>query len=227
LSRSVSGGLYREQEPVQKIQRIVESQQEFILELLSEHRAEVEEKLQQRSRRFGSRQIEKQYQINSQHKELVNKIQTSLHNNDTAKAKEQLQLLADQIEEHEQDLIIADSSPHGWLAVSKLRTSKELPKALRKRLVEVERDLNQQRQRRNGGPGKKFSRFPQQSGESDVKKTDKKFSPEAALFAASKQVRTGQCSHCHEPRHYFRECPKFWTAVNKSRDAQAKDGQDE
>jgi archaellum biogenesis ATPase FlaH len=110
--RSVSGGLCRDPEPVQKIQRIVENQQEFILELLSEHRAEVEEKLQQRSRRFGSRQIEKQYQINSQHKELVIKTQTALSNNDTGKAKELIQLLAEQIEEHKQDLIIADSSPH-------------------------------------------------------------------------------------------------------------------
>jgi hypothetical protein len=228
LSRSVSRGLYREQEePVQQIKKIVQSQQEVILELLSEHKAEVEEKLQQRTRRFGSRQIEKQFQINSQYRELVSKTQHAITNDDIGKAKELLQLLSDQLEEHEQDLIIADSSPHGWLTVSKLRTTKELPKALRKRLAEVERDLNQQKQRKHGGPGKKFTRFPQQGSEGDHKRADKRSTPEEALFTASKQVRTGQCTNCHETGHFFRECPKFWTAVLKSRSAKAKEGQDD
>jgi hypothetical protein len=213
--------------PVQQIKQIVQSQQEVILELLSEHKAEVEEKLQQRTRRFGSRQIEKQFQINSQYKELVGKTQQALSSNDQQKAKELLQLLADQLEEHEQDLIIADSSPHGWLTVSKLRTTKELPKALRKRLAEVERDLNQQKQKKNGGPGKRFTRFPQQGGDGDSKRADKRSTPEEALFTASKQIRTGQCTNCHEQGHFFRECPKFWTAVLKSRSAKAKGGQED
>jgi hypothetical protein len=96
--------------------------------------------------------------------------------------------LADQLEEHEQDLIIADSSPHGWLAVSKLRTTK-----VHKRLAAGERDLAQQKQKKYEGPGKKFSRFSAQSSEGDFKKPERRYLSEA-LFAASKQLRQGLCS---------------------------------
>jgi hypothetical protein len=85
----VSGELYRDQtRHVEDIKKIVENQQEFILDLISEHKAEVEEKLQIRSRRFSSRQIEKQYQVNSQFKDLAAKIQLALTAKDLLKAKE-------------------------------------------------------------------------------------------------------------------------------------------
>jgi hypothetical protein len=224
MSRSTSRELYRDTAavPVPAIQKVVEKQQEYILGLISEHKAEVEEKFQQRARRFSSKQIEKQFQVNTQFKELVVKIQTALAAKDTATAKEAADALHDQLEEHEQDLIIADSSPHGWLAVSKLRTTKELPKAIRKRLAAVERDLAQQKTKRNGGPGKKFGKFSGQGNEGYAKKPERRFSPEEALFSAAKQVRPGLCSHCNEQYHYFRECPKFWTKVNQSRAAKAK-----
>jgi hypothetical protein len=205
--------------PMPAFQKVVEKQQEYILDLISEHKAEVEEKIQQRARRFGSKQIEKQFQINTQFKETVVKIQAALAASDTAKAKEATDALFEQIEEHEQDLIIADSSPHGWLAVSKLRTTKELPKAVRKRLAAVERDLAQQKTKTYGGPGK----ISAQSSEGYAsKKPERRFSPKEALFTAAKQLRPGLCSHCNEQYHYFRECPKFWTKVNQSRAARAK-----
>ena len=75
ISRSASRGLYDQpEEPVQAIKKLVTSQQEIILDLLSEHRAEVDEKIQLKSRRFSSKQIEKQYQINTEFRELVAKI---------------------------------------------------------------------------------------------------------------------------------------------------------
>jgi hypothetical protein len=221
----VSGELYRDQtRHVEDIKKIVENQQEFILDLISEHKAEVEEKLQIRSRRFSSRQIEKQYQVNSQFKDLAAKIQLALTAKDLLKAKEATDALEEQLEEHEQDLVIADSSPHGWLAVARVRTAKELPKSLRKRLAVVEKDLNQQKQR-NGGAGRKFVKNPQQSNESDGRQPNRRFSPEEALYSAAKQIRTGQCTHCHKSGHYLRECPQFWTRVNETREAKAKQPQ--
>jgi hypothetical protein len=144
---------------------------------------------------------------------------------DTGKAKELLDLLADNIEEHEQDLIIADSSPHGWLTVSKLCTTKELPKELRRQLAAIERDLAVQKTKRNGGPGKKFGKFSQQSGESSSKGPERKYSPEEAMFAAAKQIRTGKCSYCQKNGHFFRECPDFWGKVNQSREVTSKNSE--
>jgi hypothetical protein len=205
---------------VAEIKRIVENQQEFILDLISEHKAEVEEKLQVRSRRFSSRQIEKQFQVNSQFKDLAAKIQTAIAARDLKKAKEVTDALEEQLEEHEQDLVIADSSPHGWLAVARVRTAKELPKALRKKLAAVEKDLSQQKQR-NGGAQRKFGKNTQQSHEGDGRKPERKYSPEEAIFAAAKQIRTGSCTHCDKKGHFFRECPLFWTRVHESREARA------
>jgi hypothetical protein len=209
---------------VQDIKKIVENQQEFILDLISEHKAEVEEKLQIRSRRFSSRQIEKQYQVNNQFKDLAAKIQLALTARDLTKAKEATDALEEQLEEHEQDLVIADSSPHGWLAVARVRTAKELPKALRKRLAAVEKDLNQQKQR-HGGSGRKFIKNAQQGSEGDGRQPNRRYSPEEAVYSAAKQVRTGLCTHCHKAGHYLRECPQFWTRVNETREAKAKQPQ--
>jgi hypothetical protein len=78
LIRSPSRALYREDENVNKIADLVHSQQDFILDLISEHKAEVESKLQTKSRRFQSRQIEKQYEINTGFKDLVEKALSKL-----------------------------------------------------------------------------------------------------------------------------------------------------
>jgi hypothetical protein len=49
--------------------------------------------------------------------------------------------------------MLADTSPHGWLAVLKLRSGQELSKSLRKRLAQVDKDLSA---RKTGG-FKKFT----------------------------------------------------------------------
>ena len=124
ISRSASRGLYDQpEEPVQAIKKLVTSQQEIILDLLSEHRAEVDEKIQLKSRRFSSKQIEKQYHINTEFRELVAKITAALHASEIGRAEDVLQQLSAKLEDHEHDLIVADTSPHGWLAVAKLRSN--------------------------------------------------------------------------------------------------------
>ena len=88
ISRSASRGLYDQpEEPVQAIKKLVTSQQEIILDMLSEHRAEVDEKIQLKSRRFSSKQIEKQYQINTEFRELVAKITAALHASEVGRAR--------------------------------------------------------------------------------------------------------------------------------------------
>jgi Zn-dependent M16 (insulinase) family peptidase len=205
----------------------VESQQDFLLDLLSEHKAQVEEKITTKARKFASKQLEKQYQVNLAFKELAQKIKKAHKNKEWRRAKRATSELLQQLEEHEQDLIVADISPHGWLAVSKLRNSSELPKELRKKLSVVEKDLEAQKNK-HGGAKKKLFPLPQQSqgGAGRQRQPDKKYSPEEALSFATKQVRTGLCSMCHKAFHYYRECPVFWTRVNEGREANNKGGGD-
>jgi hypothetical protein len=221
VSRSVSGDLTREAPAkLNKVKQLVESQQDFLLDLLTEHKAQVEEKIQTKARRFASKQLEKQY---VSFKELALKIQKSQKKKEWKRAKRAVDELVELIEEHEQDLIIADISPHGWLAVNKLRNSSDLPKAVRKKLAVVEKDLDNQRNR-NGGAKKKLFAVSAQGDDNARRKPEagKKFSPEEALSFAAKQVRAGTCSHCHKAYHYYRECPTFWSRVQESREAQAK-----
>jgi hypothetical protein len=123
--------MYKEIPPQQptsdKIAALVQSQRGFLLDLISEHKAEVESKLQSRQRKFQSKQIEKQYEVNLGFKELVDKIQVKLRCGDLRQAEETLEKLSQDIEQHGEDLVIADTSQFGWLAVAKIRASAELP----------------------------------------------------------------------------------------------------
>jgi hypothetical protein len=222
VRRSVSNELFKETtEELSTVKKLVETQQDFLLELLRDHKAQVDEKLAVKSRKFSSRQIEKQFQVNATFRDLVAKIQQAHAVKDWEAAVAAADQLADQLETHEQDLIIADSSPHGWLTVNKLRSSTELPKSLRKRLAVVEKELANKKQR-YGGPRKRFQQLQTAGQDGFARKPGRRISPEEALFAAAKQVRPGSCSFCHKSYHFFKECPQYWTKVNESREATAK-----
>jgi len=221
VSRSVSRELYKEEAP-KVVQKFVESQQELLYQWLKEHKAEVDEKLQVKARRFNSKPIERQFHLNAGYKEHVTKILAALHAGEVNRAKELAEDLEGQLTQHEEDLIIADTSPHGWLAVARLRRGSDLPKSLRKRLDQVDKELSAQR--KDGGSFKKKpGQFSREDKQPIVKRQDRRLSPEEVLFQASKQLRPGTCTHCNKGLHYFRECPSFWEKVQESRKAKAKE----
>ena len=224
LSRSVSRDLLEPEAAPRVVRRIFESQQEVLYKWLEDHKAEVEEKLQARTRRFSNKQIEKQFQVNSGFRDLASKVLVALEAGEVARAREVAETLERQLEEHEEDLIIADSSPHGWLAVARIRRGKELPKALRKRLDAVNKELSSlSLSHQDGGRvAKKPGPFFHKSAEPIVQRPQRRVSPEEVLHQAGRQLRLGTCQHCHEGLHYFRECPKFWQAVKETREAKAK-----
>jgi len=222
----VSRELLRGEEPVVEIARLVRGQQEVLLDLLKDHKEEVDTKLQARTRKFASKQLEKQYELNCSFLDLANKAQASVDGRDGERASLHLGELVKQLNQHEEDLLIADASPHGWLAVSKIRSTKELPKNLRKRLAAVDKQLSSQREKGDGGFKKKFQQLPGPSQQNPLfRRTDRRVSPEEAMFAAARQIRPGTCSHCHKELHYYRECPEFWAKVHASREAKAKEPQ--
>jgi hypothetical protein len=93
---------------------------------------------------------------------------------------------------------------------------------LRKRLEQVDKDLAAQRGK-NGGARGKFSSISRQGQEPITRRGDRRLTPEEALYQAGRQVRQGNCSHCKKEYHYYKECPAFWTKVQESRAAKAKE----
>jgi len=223
ISRSVSGELYRDDnnKQLRRISEIVEDQQNVILDLLSEHKAEVDQKLDQRKRRFASKQLEKQFEVNLAFKELALKVKTAILDRDSKRAESSIEKLLQQLELHEEDLTIADTSPHGWLAVAKVRGCVDLPKHLRKKLALVDKELATKKS--FNGPRRRQGKFPREGEEPVIRRGDRRLSPEELLFQASKQVRSGICSHCKLAYHFYKECPTFWQKVLDSRAEKAKE----
>ena len=194
--------------------------------MFKEHKEEVDTKLQQKGRRFGNKQLEKQFEVNNRFLDLARKGYNCIQNGSERRAVKRLEELVQQLESHEEDLLIADASPHSWLAVSKIRSTKELPKNIRKSLEEVDRLLSSQKECTGDEQFKKKS--PGAPGTSSgplIRRPDRRISPEEALLEASKQLRLGSCSHCQKGLHFYRECPEFWKKVNSAREAKAKDSQ--
>ncbi len=216
VERSASRSLL-EEDDIRGVPQLIKAQQDFLVDLIADHKQEVESKLKAKKRRFSSKPLEKQAEVNFEFQELVEKALLALKKGNKKRTKTTLKKLRDRLKEHQQDLVIADTSPNGWLAVARLRNRSELPDSLRKKLERVDKEI--WRSRSYGGPQKKFARFQGQGGGGDVRtrRPQQKLSPEELLYNASRQIRAGTCSHCKKENHFYRECPDFWTKVQESR----------
>ena len=221
VQRSPSRTLYDQEVTVEQVPKLIKEQQNFIVDLIAEHKQEVDSKLQARQRRFTSKALEKQYEVNGGFLELVQKLLAALKRDNRRKVKTTLKKLRDQVKQHQEDLVIADTSPNGWLAVARLRNRADIPEHLRRKLERVDKEI--WRSKQYGGQ-KKPGKLQGQGFGGDVRVTrpQQKQSPEELLYAASRQVRAGVCSHCKKENHYYRECPDFWRKVQESREERAK-----
>jgi len=226
VSRSVSGELYdRERSPpiqVAQVPQLIKAQQDFLVDLITEHKQELEGKLQSKKRRFTNKALEKQFEVNEGFKDLTARALSALKKNNRSKAKRHLKELRDSLKEHEEDLIIADTSPNGWLAVAKVRGRSDLPEEVRKKLEKADKEI--WRARGYGQPKRKFGQIQEagQGGDIRTRRPQQKLSPEELLHNAAKQVRAGSCSHCRGDNHFYRECPEIWKKVKEARDERAK-----
>ena len=112
---------------MEQVPKLIKEQQNFIVDLIAEHKQEVDSKLQARQRRFTSKALEKQYEVNGGFLELVQKSLAALKRDNRRKVKTTLKKLRDQVKQHQEDLVIADTSPNGWLAVARLRNRADIP----------------------------------------------------------------------------------------------------
>ena len=229
---NVVEGRDSERNDLSHFKRLLREQQETIEDLLSEQKREFVERVDpNRSHSFNQKSLEKQFDVNRDFLLLAKKIQKCLDKQQIYQAKDHIENLLDELKTHQEDLIAADISRNGWLAVARLRDKCSLPKSLLKELEKVDDQIDNRRKKyRNGRTGERSSEVdketqrnpnkffkPQQGGGKPQKK-----SPEEILQEATRQTRAGVCSHCKQEGHFFRECAGFWTKVLENRKAFAE-----
>ena len=184
----------------------------------------------EKQRRFRQKPLQKQFELIETVLKDLKKVRKLMKKKKLDKAKEQLDAVTDLLEEKAEDILIADSSPHGWLAVNVVRNKTSLPKDLQKKVDKVNSRLDKTRkpQQQYKKPYQYGSYRPgsyKMDGQNGVRtyRTDqKKTSPQELITILSNQKKSGNCSHCGDAGHYYRECAKFWQAVQESRKTNAQ-----
>ena len=215
------------------IKTLLKKHRDTIAELLAEQKQDLYDKVEESSSKkhnFRQKNIEKQWEVNDRFEKIAKRAESALKKGRIEKAKSCIEELVDGLEEHSEDLIGADISRHGWLSVARVRNRTSLPKDFLKELERVDTSLDKTKS--NTQPpkyGKYSGRNPNVDGatqrDSYVRTNRppfKKQSPEQLLEEATKQTRAGQCGHCQQEGHFYRECPDFWEKVKESRKANLK-----
>ena len=207
------------------LEGLLNKQQEHILDIIREHKEQVDE-LMPVTRSFKNKGIEKQFNFNNKLLVRLKKVKKLLKKSKVEKALSSVRDLLKVVEDHAEDLTVADSSRHGWLTVSLLRGESDLPTDLLKKVEKIDNRLDKTRPQRDEYRSRKSGQFAQRlerQGGSGGTQTwrQKNQGPEEALVSFSKTKRQGTCSHCTKSGHYYRECPDFWKCVNEGREKES------
>ena len=188
-----------------------------VSQTITEQKEELEEKVTKSSIKFAQKPLEKQFDVKRSILSLNLRVQKALKK-DYKKAKKLVREEEELLLEHEEDLLIADSSQHGWLTVSKIRDKKFLNSSLVKKIAQVDSliekswnglDAQNSGRRQQYGSSQQYGGWQQYGAQGSVvmKRPEKKSSPEELLLSVAKTTRAGQCSFCLEPGHWYRKCP--------------------
>lgn len=211
------------------ITKLLDKQQEQVFDIIEEHKEKLDRVIEEKGLNFKSKAIGKQYAFNADVLQKLNKIKKLLKKEKTKKGLSLLRDVIDDLEDKAEDLIIADSSRHGWLTVKELRGDKSLSSKIQDKVEKIDKRLDKLRSQRPYQPNQRsngsqqFSRrgrqtYSGQMGRQTVQTYRQRGQgPEEALQALSLSKRSGVCNHCKEPGHLYRECPIFWRDVADSR----------
>lgn len=202
------------------LEELLNKQQEFLTDLVQTHREEVDEIVATKTQQFRSKGIEKQYQFNAKVSSQLGKIKKHLKKKKYTKAYEGVKSAIKLVEEHSEDLLVADTSRYGWLTVHTLRGSNNLPSELTKKVEKIDARLDKVKGSTAAGQhGPRANKFAprRMAGQGGVQTWRKTQGPEEAIIAYAKSTRQGTCQQCNKSGHFYRECPEFWKAVNEQR----------
>ena len=219
-SRSPSGNV---DEGQRRLEQMLNEQQEYIKDLISNHKEEVDELLASKTKSFRSKGLEKQFEFNNKVTTRLSKIKKLLRKKKISRATDAVKELLEICEDHADDLLVADSSRHGWLTVHQLRGG-TLSSDLWKKVEKIDNRLDKARPKdgknRPQASGGNSNRMENQN----VQTWRRKQGPEEAMQSYSKVQRQGTCTHCSAQGHFYRECPDFWRDVNASRKKASQSG---
>ena len=215
-----------------QFRKALDEQQEEIANLLEELRTDVDDKFDDRNKHnFQKKYLEKQFDVNHKILRLNGRVKAAVKEGNKKKAIKFLEEQQELLKCHGEDLVTADQSKYGWLTVQKLKSTSCLRPSQLKKIEKVEALIERTQPRSGSGVfnrgiqyGATFRNgFQMDKGIQDqgfrTRRRMQKQSPEQAMKEAVKQSRPGVCSHCHDPGHFYRECPEFWRKALQSRKA--------
>ena len=169
-ARSKSKSFSRSQSPrfskfdnekeLSKFRELLKEQENHLSDLMLDHKKDVEDLVKERKRSFRRKPLQKQFEFLDDISNNLEKTKKLLKKNKVEKALKTIRNCSDKLEDKKEDLLIADQSPHGWLAVSLLRENSDLPRGTQKKLDKINYRLDRVRSER-GNQRKNYGRYNQ------------------------------------------------------------------
>ena len=205
--------------PIAEVEKLLEKQQSTLLEIISNHKQEIDDLVTPTKQTFRKVGIAKQHSFNQSIISMVKKLKKYHKDDDYKRGKEMIKDIIERLEEQQTDLQIADSSKHSWLTVSVLRNKTTLPADIAKKIEKIETRLDRTRpQQPRYGEAPKNTGQRYSNNRVQIERKSAK-GPEELLRQLQGQKREGKCTHCLQTGHFFRECSEFWASVQRSRAA--------
>ncbi len=199
---------------VNQVKQLMDEQQNNLLQILGNHKDDIDDLVASKTKKFRKPSIEKQHQFNAQILHLLNRVKKEHKKGHSETVASLIKEALSKLENQQADLLVADQSKYGFLTVNLLRGNTELPSSIAKKVEKIESRLDKTHQ--DYERGKKPSK-PLDTKTGGRFEHRRKQGPEQLLQQLQRRTREGKCSHCEQDGHFFRECPKFWQEVSDAR----------
>ena len=197
---------------------LLNRQQEKVFEIISSRTDKLRELKEEKEIVFRNKGLGKQYKNVQKTLASLNRVKKALKKKKIEKALDEVRDLIESVEEQGEDLLIADTSKHGWLTVFNLRGKKNLPSDLMKKIDKIDSKIDREKSSKDGWKKRGGYKGDEEVGSAFRQGLPRRRpGPEETMQSLTKSRRQGQCSHCNEYGHFYKECSKFWQQVSEQR----------